>query len=368
MKNRKRTRSKNNKNKKKTRRMLKGGHDALKNIFGPLTIDSGIVVERFFNPEHEKFGKIQQDTWKIPIINNIRGYTYTPYNSLHIQMPIYFGKLPTQIENELYVPIYKYISIKEQMPIDPIIMDTYDYIKNILLTNVWNRCLNLARGCPFKSKGLRGRTTKSCCGFIAPAMAVVFHYAEEHLSRNVEITEAMYDLAIKMGINFYSKFTGYGESEYSWNERCTNWSFVIKEGTNILTFYERQWQTIGKSQCDTYHHFIIYRRGHFCIIIDAWAGNGGQRGEWIRIMRYVDINSLLNFISTTDNIEMTNQLLNAYFIVPHSINVKKNIIENLQTELLSVGAYNLRDWNDEMRHLLALAQQNIALTQYGGSH
>ena len=156
---------------------------------------------------------------------------------------------------------------------------------------------------------------------------------------------------MRMGINFYANFTGYGNSENSWNKNCNNWSKQLKEGVNILTFYQRIHSDINN--CDTYHHFIVYVKGNYSIIIDAWAGWGGQRGEWARIMKTQDIYSILNSIATTQNLETTNQLLNEYFIVPHDINIVDNIDQNWQKELLSVGAYNLDDsgWDTYMHDL-----------------
>ncbi len=107
--------------------------------------------------------------------------------------------------------------------------------------------------------------------------------------------------------------------------------------------------------------------GNDCIIIDSWAGGGGQRGEWIRIMNFEDINSVLNELSTTTDIEHTNRLLNAYFIVPNSVygNITNNVRKNYQSELLSVGAYNLTDWTIIMNDLLNYSKHNSVIINGG---
>lgn len=320
--------------------------------------DTHIQIEFFFNPDIHIWN---MPTWKTPTKKII--YTYSPYNEeLTTRFPILFDSLPSHVKTGLYVPIYAYIndpttmaSITDAtMGIDAGTFHVYKYGKDILLKNLWNRCLKLAKKCPFTT-GLKKRITKSCCGFIAPAMGVVLHFVDDFNKRSQQLDDYQINLAINMGINFYSKYTGYGNSEFGWNNNCNKWSNVIAEGTNIMTLYGRVLDP-NITDCSTYHHFIIYRKGGFCIIIDVWAGGGGDRSEWIRIMRTNDIVAVLHEISTTTDLDNTDRLLNAYFIVPHSTDVPNNINKNLQDELLSVGAYNLTDWNKEMIELLELAK------------
>ena len=77
--------------------------------------------------------------------------------------------------------------------------------------------------------------------------------------------------------------------------------------------------------------------------------------------------SLLNQIGSTQYIEETNQLLNEYFIVPHSVDINDNVDLNWQHDLLSVGAYNLIHWNDEIMRLEKISNADILL-KYGGSN
>jgi hypothetical protein len=332
-------------------KILKGGHNAAKVYNGARITPAD--VERLFNPD---LGLL----WKIPVqfvVDNGAGYGYAAYNQNPVpQYEILFDSLPAQVYGDVYVPIYKYVEANlpqentshasDAMDVETgleSIMPMYDYAKNLLAKDgVWDVCIGKGKMCPF-SPDLLSRVSRSCCGFIAPALGVVLHYADIN---NSTILNNIFNrnLAITMGLNFYSKYTGYGKSDESWNVNCNRWSNIIAEGTNIMTFYGRD-RSNDLTKCATYHHFIIYRRGEYCIIIDAWSGGGGQRGEWIRIMKYEHINQILININTTTSYEKTNVLLNAYFIVPHSISVNNNIDENLQSKLLGVGAYNLREWN-----------------------
>jgi len=336
-----------------TRQILKGGATAM------TSFSNSSEIEFFFNNH-------TTDDWKMPMKLSSHSYTFAPYNvDLTDSHPIYFGSLPTQ-PTELYVPIYQYMHMMEvegdNNGIDEDTLRKYNYIKNILLKPVFTQCLNTAQSCTF-TRGLRSRTTSSCCGFIAPVIGVVLHFIDEYTKQGQNIYATQMNEAINMGINFYALHTGYGTSPLSWNRNCNKWANNLKEGTNIMTLYERN--RLDVANCTTYHHFIIYKERDFCIIIDSWAGSGGHRGEWVRIMKTEDIISVLRDISTTNDLDETNRLLNAYFIVPHSLDVHDNIDHNLQLELLSVGAYNLVDWHKEMNGLANLSKTNTFFS-YGG--
>jgi hypothetical protein len=79
----------------------------------------------------------------------------------------------------------------------------------------------------------------------------------------------------------------------------------------------------------------------YAIILDAWAGKCGNRKTWVRIMRVDHINIVFNEIMTTKSLDITDNLLRAYFCVPHAANTEKCISENHQPELLSIGVDNL---------------------------
>ena len=355
-----------NKNIKKTL-FFKGGNNAIKHYYLsneptsriPLTVDDSEIIERIFNPLYSEL------TWKQPSHSDI-SQTVQPYNAYNtidsISYPIFFKELPSQIPGKLYVPIYVYRSVV--MPLDhnisttmDEIMRVYSYITDLLLKTEWSACLDLVHLCPLTS-GLKSRAHRACCGFIAPALAIMLHYRNRIDKDGKTITPFDTELAMRMGINFYANYTGYGSSTNSWNKNCDRWSYTLKQGVNILTFYDRV--SVGEKICMTYHHFIVYVKNDYSIIIDAWAGSGGFRGEWSRIMKTENISEILIKISATISLETTNQLLNQYFIVPHSIDIDDNIDRNWQTNLLSVGAYNLEtdNWENIMTNLQEFSKQN----------
>jgi hypothetical protein len=188
----------------------------------------------------------------------------------------------------------------------------------------------------------------------------------EHGKNPIIASPEMINFAMKMGLIFYSEITGYGKSPANWNNRCNLWANDIHEGINIITFYGRQ--SKRGDFCTTYHHFIIWKYDDYCIIIDAWAGKGGIRGEWARIMKTYDINTILNEISITDDLYRTNILLNQYFIVPHEIKKENNIELSMQPELLYVGSIDLNSdrWNEYILKIFNLANEGFFLN-YGGS-
>jgi hypothetical protein len=246
---------------------------------------------------------------------------------------------------------------KIDIPINDNVLNIYDYVCNSLITNDWHACLNLVNGCPF-SVGLKSLAHRSCCGFITPALGVLLHFIDsKHKLTSSALSQDEYYFAMNAGLNFYAKYAGYGKSSFSWNKNCENWSTILKEGTNLLTFYGRS--KISSKLCTTYHHFIIYKMEDFCIIIDAWAGAAGNRGEWARIMMTQDITAILHEIDITNDIDTTNQLLNEYFIVPHVIHNDMNVNLNWQNELLGVGAYNLVDWEHELNELYELSERGL---------
>jgi hypothetical protein len=261
--------------------------------------------------------------------------------------------------------------------IDDFTMFQYNWIKDKILQEEYKVCLKTAKSCPWSSFGLKGRANRACCGFITPAIGLVLQYysvllrnriKEPELDKDMRNNENLYrNRAIHIGLNFYTLYTGYGDSPYSWNKNCNQWNNNLIEGINIVTFYGRNQQDI--KTCMTYHHFIVCNYGYFSILIDSWAGEGGYRGEWTRIMVTSHIIDILNVISTTTNFDVTNRLLNAYFIVPHSEKINNTIEKNLMPELLSVGAYNLD--NPKWREILDILEKKtelgvVGIPRYGG--
>lgn len=368
--------------KRKTKKTIKnkkrfyGGVNAIKNYYNSSSgspiitrISSDYEVENLFNQTITPCWK-QFSTARIKLEFS---YDYAPYNYVsRLSSPMYFGKLPQQISSSnLYAPIYVYTETI-QMPIPPELLTIYNYIVNTLFKDEWQICLTKSQLCPW-SPSLKGHASRSCCGFNAPAIGVILQFYTRSMINNIDITEDQKMVAINTGLNLYSILTGYGNSgvrsPYSWNANCNDpnfFKFDLKEGSNIITFYGRR----PNPGCSTYHHFIVYKQYDYCIIIDSWAGTGGHRGEWARIMKTADIKNILREISITNSLEDTNQLLNEYFIVPHGIDDIKypnNIDTNKQQELLSVGANNLSDLeNGILSQLQDISKQNLFFKLYGG--
>jgi hypothetical protein len=232
------------------------------------------------------------------------------------------------------------------------ILIIYNYANNILNTHILELCIKKGETCPFKSDDLKDRVTSSCCGFIAPALGVVLYFVDINFQNGQIMTPTDIDYAILAGLNFYTRFTGYGTSPYGWTKNCNKFTNFIKEGVNIFSFFNRKNpEDPDVKKCHTTHHFIVYKKHDYCLIIDAWAGMGGFRGPWARIMRSNDLIYILKSLTRTRSLSITNKLLNAYFILPHGINNAANINENITYNLISAGAYNLIDWNKELNAL-----------------
>ena len=86
------------------------------------------------------------------------------------------------------------------------------------------------------------------------------------------------------------------------------------------------------------------------------------------------INEILNEIDTTLSLERTNQLLNAYFVVPHHGSDREpltatleSIEANRQKVLLNVGSYGISEdsWKPIIDELQTMALQG-RLLRYGG--
>jgi hypothetical protein len=359
-------------NKKYNKMRLYGGEDAINHYYNNeiLTkITQGDIVENLFNPN-------AAEGWKQ--VNPIsHPYSYIPYNSIaYYHPPIYFGKLPAQNESNLYTPIYMY-NETANIPSEPIPQDLltiYAYIVNTLFQNEWQICLAKSQLCPW-SKGLKDRAHRSCSGFNAPAIGVILYFYREYMIRNINISDQEKNIAINTGLNVYSILTGYGKnSPYSWNALCNTPGFFdleLIEGSNIITFYERSAIQSAVKGCKTYHHFIVYKQLKYCIVIDSWAGIGGGRGEWARIMTTSDITTILRQISITTSLEETDQLLNEYFIVPHGIEVDNNIELNKQEQLLGVGSINMNNLDNLnpglFNKLHDMAKQDLFVDKYGGT-
>ena len=365
-----------NRNKKLKKMRLYGGSNSIRNYNNTYTgtpvltqISSEAEVEHIFNPNTTPCWK-QVNTARIKV-DFI--YEYEAYNSLtRLFYPIYFGNLPKQVSlDQLYTPIYIYTETI-QTPIPEDLLTIYNYIVNTLFNDEWEICLRMAQRCPW-SQGLKGHASRTCCGFNAPAIGVILQYYTRSMINNSAVTAREKMNAINVGLNLYSILTGYGNSGISspnsWNANCHNPNFFktdLKEGSNIITFYGR----LPNPGCATYHHFVVYKKTDYCIIIDSWAGTGGHRGEWARIMKTDDIVNVLREISTTTSLDETNKLLNEYFIVPHGVSdvyYPNNIDTNKQQELLSVGANNLVDLESGiLSELQTISAQDRFVPYYGG--
>lgn len=308
-----------------------------------------------------------QEGWKIPTAissqkNVVR--TFIKFNSLRnlskskLILPIYFKDYPQQIEDWKYDTLfsyYPYLDNTNDWPDMSEILPIYNYANNILITHVLELCIKKAGTCFFKSYELKSRVSHGCCGFIAPALGVVLQFANFQKSREPSFKNI--DFAILAGLNFYTRFAGYGNSPYGWNKNCNKFTNFIKEGVNIFSFFDRKDDDF--KNCDTTHHFIVYKKRDYCLIIDAWTGRSGMRGPWARIMRSVDLIHILKTLTGTTSLSITNKLLNAYFMVPHAIDITDNINDNITNKLISAGAYNLIDWKKQLESLHLQGHANM---------
>lgn len=365
VKKRLKTRIKSRKNNKRRNilRIKVGGETALNKY------NTEPMINYFFNYD-------QSHKWKLPetpLPPNIYEYNGFKHHPDDITYPLYFSNLPKQLDYRLYVPIFKYISmVGAAIPLSPPpdVLVIYHYILDRLFKESWELCLTKVQHCPFSTID---RGNRECCGFAAPALGIVLHYVNDMFK-----TEQLVDTAkaVQMGLNFFARYGSYSmTSPDSWATNCKRWSYNLAEGVNIVTLYgrERRKNVIYGQRnipelCATYHHFIVFVKDEFSIIIDSWSsGVYGVRGEWARIMLSKDINSILHKISTTDSLETTDQLLNQYFIVPHDVKILNNIDANLQKELLAVGADNLDSdaWRPKLRELFKIPEDQFYVG-YGG--
>ena len=380
-------------NKKNNKRRVRGGYNSIKKYKDNDTgiekiIDSASKVETLFNPQNNFDNPTRIAYWKTPTpVRSIAAfaYEYEPYNSLSFNFPIYFKDLPKQIpEIGGYVPIYvyKYEQGANQYKIPQNVLSIYEYIINTLFNDEWEICLAKSQVCPW-SAGLKSHAHRGCCGFNAPAigaMIYAYNYYYSVNSADIPMTDEYKELAINVGLNFYAALTGYGDtglqSPVGWNRYCNSEGYFIErieEGVNIVTLFSRGSSPVTRdSDCMTWHHFLIYKVIDYCIIIDSWAGYGGVRGEWARIMKTSELTTVLSTLYTTSSLEETNQLLNTYFIVPHGITQDNNIDNNLQTKLLTIGVIslsNLQAHHPAMRksfeHLENISRKKSFLP-YGG--
>jgi hypothetical protein len=388
---------------KKKVKNMKGGETTFQGLYdGPGNSNFRLFteddIEKIFNPNPTAMWK----EIKTLYTRGIHTYTYPVYNTTITPKLIYFSNLPKQIAGSEYVPIYSYDAAPLAVPfaatrsgmfppptpgpsfpstshtgmptgtrmltaivpssrdyeISKELLDIYNYIVNTAFKESWEVCLRNVSFCPFQPATL-DRAHRTCCGFIAPAFGAMLHYFDKVQGG---ITDKVKEKAIQFGLNFYATFGAYSPTSPH-KIMCQNWSKILKPGVNILTLYGRNTTTI--TDCSTYHHFIVFVRDEFSIIIDSWSGGiSGHRGEWARIMRTQDVYAILNEISITPSLEITDALLNEYFIVPHSIRTQDNIDRSKQTELLDVGAYNLIDWDQTLDQLARIPSGNYV--PYGG--
>jgi hypothetical protein len=284
--------------------------------------------------------------WKVAILNNSK-----------FQYPIYFDNFPMQIHDDPHKALYEYVPCDVELPTSSKLLEIFHYSQNLLISNHLDQCISFgnSKSCKY-APGLKVRIGKTCCGFIAPVLGVILHFIDLEYKGHpfLQTIHYKYNDVVNAALNFYTKYTGYGNSSNSWNYNCNKWSKILKDGVNIMTIYDREELNPDSTTCQTYHHFIVFKENEYCIIIDSWAGSGGRRGPWVRIMYESHLIQILNAIATTTDLIITNELLNQYFIVPHSININQNpnSAVNIQQQLVSIGAYNLVDWNEELKHLL----------------
>lgn len=295
----------------------------------PITRDrseSGIEAE--FNPDG-------QWGWKWPTCdpNQNPPYNCAPLINGQTHFPILFSSLPEQSDDHtlrIYQPLYRYIldpNINELInPINPQMNQLIVILNNHLLAHDLNICLRIANNttCPYTGSRLR-HAFRSCCGFSAPILGFMMAYGYYCLQNPNYVQPYSEDVIRQAAIGWFQDVAGYNNSPISWNRPgcevfLLRGNFQIPDGVNVLTIYDRH------GDCgSSLHHFTVIKYGAYSIIVDSWAGQGGHRDEWVRIMRTNDLVNLFQMLITSTNITQTNILFGAYFIVPHNIYIRNNI-------------------------------------------
>jgi hypothetical protein len=214
--------------------------------------------------------------------------------------------------NEIY-------NLREEIQLYSIILE-YNKIKRILFRNFNEQCIDICR-----RNNLSRHAHGSCCGFTAPIIACIYYFYkrfyEEHDPEDADIEKLICLAAV-----FYKDVSGYEGSENGVGMKCDGFDnmFAIKDGIFLVALYDRASRQpnprTGQLMCETYHHFVLIKKGVYSILIDSWAGRGGFRREWIRIMKTQDILIICHIIRSTNDLYLSNRLLNMYFAIPHGLN------------------------------------------------
>jgi hypothetical protein len=303
-----------------------------------------------FNP-HPGFG------WKIAQPIPFPGYEHisTYFTTTLLNFPIFFNDLPDTADDPYY-PSYVYIPVEG--PDMTHLIRIYDNIQNIIEKN-FETCKEYSQSCELWPEGLRDHATDSCCGFTAPVFSVFIHEANK-FNVNDEISEEKHNEIKEKAVLYYKELVGYGkaDSEFSWNTRCQGWKNNLTLNVNLLSFFSGLTTgPDGNVTCSTYHHFVVFVSvidPTYSFIMDAWAGTGGKRGKWIRIMMTDHLTEVLDAITKSKNKTETNILINQYFAVPNSA---KYPSMNLIINKMYVGNISLDKEEHRIQNLYATERQ-----------
>ncbi len=298
-----------------------------------------------------EFNPYPDFAWKVarPIV--FEGYEHISqyFAETLLDFPIFFRDLPDTVDDPYY-PSYAYTPVEGPDMGD--FMKIYKNIEKIIEIN-FEKCKEYSQSCELWAEGMRSHATDACCGFTAPVFSVFLHEANKFDVDDIISKQKHIEISEK-AVLYYREIVGYGKrnEEFSWNSRCQGWKNELMQNVNLLSFYYNPIMGFdGNMTCGTSHHFVVFihaAKPEFSFIIDAWAGKGGRRGKWIRIMYTEHLNAVLNAISISTDERETNILINQYFAVPNSaIHPTMDLI----TKKMFVGNIALDHEESRIEHL-----------------
>ena len=303
-----------------------------------------------------EFNPYSDFAWKVARPINFPGYEHISnyFSKTLLDFPIFFSDLPDTVEDPYY-PSYVYTPVEGPDMSD--FMKIYENIEKIIEIN-FETCKEYSQSCELWAKGTRSHATDSCCGFTASVFSVFLHEANKFDVNDIISKEKHTEISEK-AVLYYREIVGYGkrDEEFSWNSRCQGWKNELMQNVNLLSFYyDTEKGKDGYMKCGTSHHFVVFihtAKPEFSFIMDSWAGKGGRRGKWIRIMYTEHLNAVLNVISASNSKSETNILINQYFAVPNSATHPKM---DLITKKMFVGNIPLDDEEFRIQQLHATEQ------------
>jgi hypothetical protein len=212
------------------------------------------------------------------------------------------------------------------------------YVTNIfdrLITNITDKCCRSIRA-NTKSSYLSGRADPTVCGFTTQVSALLFLSIRYTIRDNPNLVQTFED-SIETIISTCEEYIEPRERLFlAFQAELCNYS-QKKDGTlhdsapsklcpHAHPFDQGEIQvgipyiyTLFDRQFVTQHHFCVFRSDDSdnCIVADSWAGLGGRRTNWTRVMNIQEFLNCMQFIETTMNLEDQQTLINIIFHVPY---------------------------------------------------